>query len=230
MKNSQVSPHIQELIKKGDRLSPFLFFGKNPEILTPQVEKIARELLELYKIPKSYLFTFPDNGEKIKIKDIQEFIKISHSHSGFPFQIFFIPNISRLTISSSNSLLKFLEESPKHNIILLSNNWENGVLDTVLSRCQTIDLWGTNISKKSAFFQDLLVWVSHWKKDEIVSYFFRNTLEKEEYIEFLYNIIYFWEENNAYQDILKEVFEDIHAIQSNNVIAKNIVYKWLLIL
>ncbi|NCO31472.1 hypothetical protein GW891_01280 [bacterium] len=46
----------------------------------------------------------------MKIKEIKSFVEYSNSKSPFKFQIFFIENISRLTPTSSNSLLKFFEE------------------------------------------------------------------------------------------------------------------------
>jgi hypothetical protein len=67
------------------------------------------------------------------------------------------------------------------------------------------------------------------KKDtEILSYFFRNKLEKEEYINLLENIIIYAKENLILINYLEEINEDINSIKQNNVNGKYIVDKWLL--
>jgi DNA polymerase III gamma/tau subunit len=75
-----------------------------------KIKNIALDLLNEYNIPKSYLYILKDNLENIKIQELKEFIKLSQIKSPYKFQIFFIENISRLTLTSSNSLLKILEE------------------------------------------------------------------------------------------------------------------------
>jgi len=66
------------------------------------------------------------------------------------------------------------------------------------------------------------------KNTEILSYYFRNKLEKEEYINFLENLIIYAKENLVFIDFLSEIDEDINAIKQNNVNAKYVVDKWLL--
>jgi hypothetical protein len=67
------------------------------------------------------------------------------------------------------------------------------------------------------------------KKDtEIISYYFRNKLEKEEYISFLDNLIIYSKNNLVLIKYLSEIDEDINAIKQNNVNAKYIVDKWLM--
>ncbi|MBT3727533.1 hypothetical protein HOG21_07985 [bacterium] len=58
----------------------------------------------------------------MKINEIKEFVLNSNSKPPFKFQIFFIENVSRLTLKASNSLLKFFEEPSSINIIFLTNN------------------------------------------------------------------------------------------------------------
>jgi hypothetical protein len=67
------------------------------------------------------------------------------------------------------------------------------------------------------------------KKDsEILSYYFRNKLEKDDYINFLENLIIYSKENLVFIDFLTEIDDDINAIKQNNVNAKYVVDKWLL--
>jgi DNA polymerase III delta prime subunit len=101
---------VVDKINKGEEISPFLLVGKNLEIINSQTETLAKSLLKEYDIPNVYLYILKDNNENLKIKDVKEFVLSSNIKTPYKFQIFFIENISRLTLASSNSLLKFFEE------------------------------------------------------------------------------------------------------------------------
>lgn len=226
--NKNLIENIKEQIKKGEQISPFLFLGKNKELLNSNIKNIALELLKNFEIPNNYLYIFEDNNEKIKIKEIKDFIELSNSRPAYKFQIFFIENISRLNNNSGNSLLKFFEEPWVSNLIFLTNDSESSILETILSRVQTIDLWWVIQNKRNDFYINLLKWYKQDNSLEIISYFFRNKLEKQDYINFLENLILFSKENNIFISFLSEIEEDINWIKNNNVNAKYIVDKWLL--
>jgi len=228
MINKNIIENIIWQINKGDKKSPFLFLGKNPDLLNSDVKNLWLELLKHFEIPSTYLYTFEDNWEKIKIKDMKSFVEFSNSKPPYKFQIFLIENISRFTISAWNSLLKFFEEPDVTNVIFLTNTSESWILDTILSRVQTFDLgWQTKI-KKDEFIYSLINNYITKKDSEILSYYFRNKLEKEEYISLLENIIIYSKENLVFINYLTEINEDINAIKLNNVVAKYIVDKWLM--
>lgn len=223
---------ISEKINKGEWVSPFLFTGKNIELVNIKTYEIALELLKKFEIPNAYLYTFKDNFEKIKIKEIKNFIEFSNSKPPYKFQIFFIENISRLTIWASNSLLKFFEEPWKENIIFTTNAWENNILDTILSRVQIIDLNINWIKKENQFFLSLINSYLNNESNELISYFLKSKLEKEdlkkENLEFLENLIIYAKNNLKLIKYLEELNEDINWIKQNNLNAKYIVDKWIL--
>jgi len=228
MINKSIIENIIWQINKGDKKSPFLFLGKNPDLLNSDVKNLWLELLKHFEIPSTYLYSFEDNWEKIKIKDMKSFVEFSNSKPPYKFQIFFIENVSRFTISAWNSLLKFFEEPDVTNIIFLTNNSESWILDTILSRVQTFDLGWQSKIKKDEFIYSMIKNYSESKNTEILSYYFRNKLEKEEYINFLENIIIYSKNSFKYIDFLEEIDEDINAIKQNNVVAKYVVDKWLM--
>lgn len=228
MINNEIKQNIINQINKGDQKAPFLFLAKNLEILNSQISNLALDLLKEYWIPSVYLYTFQDNWEKIKIKEIKEFIEYSNSKSPYKFQIFLIENVSRLTISASNSLLKFFEEPDVTNLIFLTNKSESWILDTILSRVQNFDLWWQSAIKKDNFIFSMIENYINKKNNELISYYFRNKLEKEEYINFLENLIIYSKEKLVFINFLEEIDEDINSIKQNNVNAKYIVDKWLL--
>ncbi|HAO14265.1 MAG TPA: hypothetical protein DDE71_01665 [Tenacibaculum sp.] len=103
----------QKIIKKvgiGEEISPFLFVGQNLELLSSDIKSLANDLFEEFSIPSVNLFVLEDNGEKIKIEEIKNFVNPSNIKTPYKFQIFFIENISRMTLQASNSCLKFFEE------------------------------------------------------------------------------------------------------------------------
>ena len=205
-----------------------MFLGKNNDLLNSDIKNLWLELLKEYNIPSNYLYLFEDNWEKIKIKDIANFVEFSNSKPPYKFQIFLIENISRFTISAWNSLLKFFEEPDSSNLIFLTNNSESWILDTILSRVQTINLWWTNKIQKDKFLYSMINSYIKEKNTEILSYYFRNKLEKEDYINLLENLIIYSKENLVFIEYLEEIDEDINAIRQNNVVAKYIVDKWLM--
>lgn len=214
--------------KKGGELSPFLFIGQNIDLLNSKIEEIIFDIFNEFEIPKINLIKLENNWENIKIQEIKQFVKKSELGTPYKFQIFFIENISRLTLQSSNSCLKFFEEPWIQNIIFLTNSWENWILETILSRVQIINLWLNKKIDQNNFYFNLLDSYIKEKKSEIFSYFFRNKLEKFEYIEFLQNLILYSKKNFIFIDLLEEINEDINLIEKNNVNAKSIVDNYLL--
>jgi hypothetical protein len=61
MINKNITENIITQINKGDKKSPFLFLGKNPDLLNSDVKNLGLELLKQFDIPSTYLYTFEDN-------------------------------------------------------------------------------------------------------------------------------------------------------------------------
>ncbi len=215
-------------IEKGEIISPFLFLGKNIEILNSEIRRHAEDLLKFYDIPQTSLLVLEDTGEAIKISGIKEFVKPAELGTPYKIQIFLLENISRMTLQSFNSCLKFFEEPWVQNIIFLTNVSESGIIDTILSRVQIISVWEDKSEQKNSFYFSLLdnYLKESWK--EIFSYFFRNKLEKYEYIEFLKSMILYSKENAVFMSLLDNINTDISLIEKNNVNAKGIVDSYLL--
>lgn len=230
MVDNKILQSITTKINKAESISPCLFLGNNMELVNSQVNSFAQELLQKYNIPLTYIYRLSDNWEKIKIAEIKNFVQPGNSLPGYTFQLFLIENISRLTLQSSNSCLKFFEEPGKHNIIFLTNESEGGIIDTILSRVQIYQLWGKIIKQENTFFQSLLSDIENKKPEQALNYFYKTKTDKEEYLDFLYNIILYAKKNFVFLDKISEIESDIQGIKQNNVIAKYIVDKYLLTL
>ena len=228
MINKNILENIIWQVNKGDKKSPFLFLSKNSDILNSDIKNLWLELLKHFDIPSNYLYILEDNWEKIKIKDVKIFTEFSNSKPPYKFQIFFIENISRFTISAWNSLLKFFEEPDITNIIFLTNKSESWILDTILSRVQTFEIRWQEIEKKDNFIISLIDNYINKNDSELISYYFRNKLEKEDYISFLENLILYSKQSMKFIDYLQEIDDDINTIKQNNVNAKYVVDKWIM--
>ena len=73
-----------------------------------------------------------------QIRDIQA--KVATAPFEGDVRVFIIDHADHMTVGASNALLKLLEEPPSYvYIILLAENTKN-ILETIISRCQVIDL------------------------------------------------------------------------------------------
>ena len=227
--SKQIINNIENKINKDEVISPCLFLDKNNELLNSNVKSIAQELMKSYGIPLSYIYTFADNWERIKIWDIKKFFEISNLNTNYRFQIFIIENISRLTLQAANSCLKLFEEPWISNIIFLTWISESWILETILSRVKIIYLHNQNsINIKNDSYYSLIENFFDNKDLNIIWVFFEKKLDKKDYLLFLENLLLYLTNNFKFIDILKELDEDINAIKQNNISSKYIVDKYIL--
>ena len=225
----KIKEKILDKIKMEQEISPFLFIGQNLELVNSKIESLANDILESLNIPKVNLLKLEDNWEKIKIAEIKSFMKISNSTTPYKIQIFLIENFSRITAQWSNSCLKKFEEPWIKNLYFITNNSESGMLETIISRVQTIHLWLQKQNIKSEFHNNLLNEnLKEGNSKNLISYFYKTKIEKEEYILFLKTLIEYSKYNLVFIDYLEEIFDDLNMIQSNNLLAKITVDKWIL--
>jgi hypothetical protein len=220
---------IIENINVEQENSPFLFVWENLELTNEKVKTYALEILKRLSIPQVYLYKLEDNWESIKIWELKSFLSKSNSKPAYKIQIFLIENFSRISITAANSCLKIFEEPTVHNIFFITNASEAWILDTILSRVQVINLNIKKIENKNSFFYEL-IWaaIKDNNTKNLVSYFFKSKLEKEEYISFLKTFIYYIKKELILIKFLDEVLEDINMIERNNVLARNTIDKWII--
>lgn len=222
--------NITQKIQKGEEISPFLFLSDNLELLDSEVNTLATQLLKNHDIPVSHLFIMRDDGESLKIKDMKIFLEKSHRKASFAFQVFLIENISRMTIKSANASLKFLEEPGVWNLVFLTNNSEAGILDTILSRVQSVQMWNSHTSEFRDDYYSLISSYIERRDTKIISHFFSEKLEKSDCVDFLKTLIYYTKKNpgSLSNIMLSELEEDINLIQRNNLLPKYVIDKYLL--
>lgn len=219
---------ITSQIEKGGEISPFLFMSPHLEILHSDLHSFILWLLKKQGIDIQSLFQVSDSGEAIKIEEVKKLLSHWEIKPRFKFQVFLIENISRMTTQAQNSCLKFFEEPGEGNIIILTNNSESGVLETILSRVQTISVRKSWWAQISEFYYDMIYSHIQQQSDELVRYMFWAKLEKDEYVKFLTSLIQYIAKNQKYIGLLDEIHEDINGILKNNLQGKYIVDKYIM--
>lgn len=229
---NNIKNRIIENINKGVENSPFLFMSWNIELLNQKVYNFASDILSEYGVPKVNIFSLKDDWESIKISQINDFLQKLNSRSSYKIQIFIIENVSRLTLQAANSVLKQFEEPWVWNLIFLTNKSESAVLDTILSRVQNVNLGLKEIDWNYNFYLDMIKDYLNNKSNNLISYFYKNKLEKKDYIDFLKTIVLLDKAWNIKLDnnLLDELLDDINLISTNNVNSRWVVDKWILFL
>lgn len=223
MQNNIINNIIEKLNRK-EEIAPFLFLWGTPM----DIEKLSFELSEKLGINKNFIFTFKDSKEKIKVKDIKEFLEWVFIAPTYKAQIFIIENISRMTEESANSCLKIFEEPPFWNIIFLTSESESSILETILSRCTIINMNSFDKFERSEFYYSMIDDYVRGINHSFASYIFKEKLEKEDYINILKNIILYLKEKLIFLDLIEKINEDINWIQKNNLLPKYVVDKYIM--
>lgn len=223
----QVFDKIISSIEKGEQVSPFLFLSWNLELIHTEVENLAHRILKHFWVDQNSLFILPDQWESIKIQEMRNFLAYGNEKPRFGFQIFLIENISRMTLQSANSALKFFEEPGVWNIILVTNSWEAWILETILSRVQIVRKNWKVPQRYRSEYMNMVRDYFDGKTTDLVSFLFTQKLEKQDYREFLFAI--FEELSIKGVWILDELEKDMQAMESNNVNGKYIIDKYLIL-
>ena len=145
-----------------------------------------------------YIETELQNIKKEEILDLKEKLNTSSIYNGI--RIYVILEAEKLNASSSNTLLKFLEE-PSDNIyaILITSN-KNKVLETIRSRCISIKINNNIIDlfeKDDSYIDFIFKFVDliETKKEKSIAYI--SSIIPKEYID---------------RDKIKEIFLDLYTV------------------
>src|ERR1035437_4934572 len=97
----------------------------------------------------SFDFIQPENEE---VKNVRLALLKMNQKSVYGLKVFFLPNFSNLSRIVQNTFLKNLEETRSGEIFILQSQTTQGIIPTVLSRCQKINLKTDNHNQEKPFF------------------------------------------------------------------------------
>jgi len=98
----------------------------------------------------------PDEGHKDiridQVRDLQRTLSLS-PYAG-TYRIAFLVDFQRATDQAANALLKTLEEPPDRVVMLLTANTPEGLLPTIVSRCEVIRLRPASIASTQTYLEN----------------------------------------------------------------------------
>ncbi len=154
----QIAEIVQRI--KKNKQGSFLLFVPEREI-DRCVEVLQRELM-----PEAEHRTDWIVPESLGANEIREALKRMHEKPLFDFKVFVLPFFNLANKVVQNSLLKSLEEAKVGQVYILLASSEEGILRTILSRCQRFYL-SSHRSRQAPIFKakDLSEWMTHRPRD-----------------------------------------------------------------
>jgi hypothetical protein len=140
----KVREHLAQMLTSGKIPHAILLGGARNREKKTEAYWFARNLLDTKKSidnhPDIHLL-FPEG--KTEMHPISALRQLIHDASLAPFEsswkVFILHEAEKMLPTSSNALLKVLEEPPSHTLIFLLSDHPERLLPTIISRCQTID-------------------------------------------------------------------------------------------
>tara|TARA_B100000989_G_C19532242_1_gene470758 strand:+ start:4509 stop:5447 length:939 start_codon:yes stop_codon:yes gene_type:complete len=157
--------------------------------------------------PNFYKISLSENKNFIEILQIRETLHYLKKTSFLDLpKIVLIDDCECLNKSSSNSLLKVLEEPPENTFFFLVHNSQKAILDTIKSRCIQINLFMNKLSRK-----ELISYLTDNKYENINFDFKNDYLKPKFYVDY----INYCERNNlSLEDTdIKNLFNNIFKNQ-----------------
>ena len=199
-----------------------------------EIEDVKQEIDDLYfnddlKIIK----TNQSNIKKEEIINLKESFKTKSIYNDN--RIYIIEEAEKLTSSSSNTLLKFLEEPNQNIVAILITSNKNKVINTIVSRCQIIRIFLKENNQieiddnHNNLFEFLLMFEE--KKEKSIAYFYKyfkkESLDRNIVQKLLNDILFVYDDvlhykmgisldyYEKYQDYIKKISEknDIKMIK-----------------
>lgn len=144
-------------------------------------------------------------------------------------RVYIIEEAEKLTSSSANTLLKFLEEPEEDIIAILITNNKNNVISTIVSRCQIIRAFTkkNNYKLDEEYFNEILSFALSIdeKKEQTIAYInnfnLKDLTDRNNLIEFLNNLLYIYADALHLKLGLEGNYFDDSFVNSINIIAEH---------
>lgn len=124
------------LLSGPDNVGKFTVAQKLAHILQCE-QGYCRECTACQEIDRGYhsdTLIMADDGSSVKIEQIRGVLERLNITKQSPYKVFLMENIERMTLESSNALLKTLEDPPQGVVFVLTTSRVKDVLPTIVSR------------------------------------------------------------------------------------------------
>ncbi len=153
--NDEIKKYLLNCVKRNKMSQSYLFLGPEGIGKLLIAKEFARQILCLDEERKKDCHckscqcfeglnhtdyqVINENGETIKIEQIREITnKVIEQPIISNKKVYILNDCEKMTTEAQNCLLKTLEEPPEFVIMILISSNENGILNTIKSRCMTI--------------------------------------------------------------------------------------------
>ncbi len=148
---------VKEILSRKSFAQVLLFKGPAGVGKRLFAEALARHLLKTSKKePPDLYFLGPEGaGNLYAIASIRQMIaQVGYTPFEAPCKVFILDEAHAMLPSSSNALLKTLEEPPANTYIFLLSSESDKILPTILSRCQKISFFPISSAEIASFLKE----------------------------------------------------------------------------
>lgn len=180
---------LQKQIEDDHIAHAYLFCGQDSSYVWEQALLFAKEAVG----ENSFLKEKFDGGQladvlvieaEKNIISIEQIRSIKTFLSTMPLEsnrkIILIKDCEKMRTESANALLKTLEESPDYALLILTTALKDVLLKTIVSRCQSIDFYGSDMKEYSFDLHELFdILEKSLQRDLLQMVFARGFFERE---------------------------------------------------
>lgn len=231
--------NIVEIIKKyikKDKINHAYLLETNTEYRIDIAEELIKNIFIDYNdninnLKLNYdIQILKTNNQFIKKEEILELKEKYMTKSIYNSKrVYIIEEAEKLTSSSANTLLKFLEEPEENIIAILITNNKNKVISTIVSRCQIIRAFikKNNYRLDEEYFNSVLSFALSIdeKKEQTLAYInnfnLKDLTDRNNLIEFLNNLLYIYSDALHLKLGLETNYFDESFVNSINLISEH---------
>ena len=125
------------------------------QYLAAQLLGVRAEKLAVHPYFKHVTITDKQSISIDQVRDIVRFMSLRTTGHATVSRVVIIENAQAMTTHAQNALLKTIEEPPEGSVIILTAPSELGILPTILSRIQRINLQPPDVAALADYFKDL---------------------------------------------------------------------------
>lgn len=167
-----ISKILKNQLEKDNIFHAYIFEGDKNTVREEYLD-FSKKVLNADIDINNIIQVIKPKNENISIDTIRLLNRFAYEKPAkYSYKIFVIEDAHYMRDESQNAILKTLEELPKYTIVIMTTDNRFKLLDTIISRCQIIDLKGENIPDfDKSLYEDLSYIISKVLDGRVYSVF-----------------------------------------------------------